>query len=167
MSLKPHLFSILYRILVINLVVNITVPWRGGVEMSRRGCNIYKRKDGRWEARYVKSISSDGTKKYASVYAQSYREAKDKQVQCLQNVHLSKSFDLNLSLEDLMWNWLSSISNQVKHSSFVKYESMIRTHLTSGIGKIQVRYLTGSMIDQFADEKLHGQNALSPKSIND
>lgn len=31
--------------------------------MPRHGENIYKRKDGRWEARYVKAINIDGSKK--------------------------------------------------------------------------------------------------------
>lgn len=30
--------------------------------MPRHGENIYKRKDGRWEARYVKAINIDGSK---------------------------------------------------------------------------------------------------------
>ena len=47
--------------------------------MPRRGENIYKRKDGRWEARYVKEITCDGKKKYGSVYATSYKEVKVKQ----------------------------------------------------------------------------------------
>lgn len=36
--------------------------------MARKETNIYKRKDGRWEARYVKEIGLDGRKKYGSVY---------------------------------------------------------------------------------------------------
>ncbi len=44
--------------------------------MPRRGENIYKRKDGRWEARYVKEVSIDGYKKYESVYAKTYNEDK-------------------------------------------------------------------------------------------
>lgn len=36
--------------------------------MSRRGANIYKRKDGRWEGRYIKE-RSDGRIKYGYVYA--------------------------------------------------------------------------------------------------
>lgn len=46
--------------------------------MPRRGENIYKRKDGRWEARYLKEITADGKKKYGSVYAKSYAEVKAK-----------------------------------------------------------------------------------------
>lgn len=44
--------------------------------MPRHGENIFKRSDGRWEARYVKEIGLDGTKKYGSVYAKTYREVK-------------------------------------------------------------------------------------------
>ena len=32
--------------------------------MSKRGENIYKRKDNRWEARYIQSYRPDGTAKY-------------------------------------------------------------------------------------------------------
>ena len=135
--------------------------------MSKRGNNIYKRKDGRWEARYVQSILPDGTKKYASVYAHTYRDAKQRQLYCMQHIHLHWSNTPSLTLEDLLWNWLGSISNQVKPSTHIKYESMIRNHLVSGIGQLPARAITGSMIDQLADEKLHGACPLSPKSIND
>ena len=44
--------------------------------MARKGENIYKRKDGRWEGRYIKSRSSTGKANYGYVYAKSYREVK-------------------------------------------------------------------------------------------
>ena len=40
--------------------------------MARKGENIYKRKDGRWEARFILSHDKDGHAKYRSVYARSY-----------------------------------------------------------------------------------------------
>ena len=46
--------------------------------MSRHGENIWKRKDGRWEARYVKGRDSRGKALYASVYAKTYAEVKKK-----------------------------------------------------------------------------------------
>ncbi len=46
--------------------------------MSRKGENIYKRKDGRWEARYIASHDENGHSKYKSVYAKSYTEVKKK-----------------------------------------------------------------------------------------
>ena len=45
--------------------------------MPRRGENIYKRKDGRWEGRYIK-CRINGNARYGYVYARSYKEVKDK-----------------------------------------------------------------------------------------
>ena len=42
--------------------------------MPRRGENIRKRADGRWEARYIKSRTSDGRAEYGYVYAKTYAE---------------------------------------------------------------------------------------------
>ena len=36
-----------------------------------KGENIYKRKDGRWEARYIKERQKDGTIRYGYVYGHS------------------------------------------------------------------------------------------------
>ncbi len=56
--------------------------------MSRRGENIHKRKDGRWEARYIKARINDKTI-YKSIYARSYREVKAKlKEQIKQDIHL-------------------------------------------------------------------------------
>ena len=46
--------------------------------MPRKGENIYKRKDGRWEGRYIKSRTLEGKARYGYVYARSYRETKMK-----------------------------------------------------------------------------------------
>ena len=46
--------------------------------MSRKGENIYKRKDNRWEARYIKGYHPDGSAKFGYCYGKSYREAKRK-----------------------------------------------------------------------------------------
>ncbi len=46
--------------------------------MSRKGENIFRRKDGRWEARYPKGYAADGKIKYGFCYGKTYREAKVK-----------------------------------------------------------------------------------------
>ena len=45
--------------------------------MPKRGENIYKRKDGRWEGRY-KKYDTNGSVKWGYVYAKSYKEVKQK-----------------------------------------------------------------------------------------
>ena len=46
--------------------------------MARRGENIYKRKDGRWEGRYIKSRNSEGRAIYGYVYSKTYADVKEK-----------------------------------------------------------------------------------------
>ena len=40
--------------------------------------NIFKRKDGRWEARYIKGYELSGKIKYGFCYGKTYKEAKEK-----------------------------------------------------------------------------------------
>lgn len=40
--------------------------------MSKRGENIYKRRDGHYEGRYVRGKKSDGTTLYGYIYARQY-----------------------------------------------------------------------------------------------
>lgn len=54
----------------------------GGIIMPRRGENIYKRKDGRWEGRFIKGYNESGKALYKSVYAGSYADVKEKLNQC-------------------------------------------------------------------------------------
>ena len=46
--------------------------------MSRKGDNIRKRDDGRWEARYRKGRNAEGRIIYGSVYGKTYKETKEK-----------------------------------------------------------------------------------------
>lgn len=46
--------------------------------MPRRGENIFKRKDGRWEARYIKGYDLFGKAKYGYCYGKTYTEAREK-----------------------------------------------------------------------------------------
>lgn len=43
-----------------------------------KGENIFKRRDGRWEARYIKGRDPAGKIKYGFCYGKTYREAKEK-----------------------------------------------------------------------------------------
>jgi hypothetical protein len=49
--------------------------------MSRRGENIFKRQDGRWEARYIKAHDENGRAVYGYIYRHSYLEAKKAQAE--------------------------------------------------------------------------------------
>lgn len=132
--------------------------------MPRRGENIYKRKDGRWEARYVKEITTDGKKKYGSVYASSYKEVKAKQQLCiLQPTENHNS--IRITVTELIAEWLSSMKNHVKPFTYQKYECVCRNHIISDLGTIAVRYVSRFTIMSFTERLL--EKNLSAKTVND
>lgn len=47
-----------------------------------KGENIFRRRDGRWEARYCKGRELSGKIKYGYCYGKTYREAKEKAEKC-------------------------------------------------------------------------------------
>ena len=49
-----------------------------GYTMARRGENIYKRKDGRWEGRYIGCYDENHKAKYVYIYGKTYTEVKQK-----------------------------------------------------------------------------------------
>lgn len=46
--------------------------------MPKKGENIYKRKDGRWEGRILKLYSENEKKKFTYFYGKTYKEVKTK-----------------------------------------------------------------------------------------
>ena len=96
--------------------------------MARRGENIRKRSDGRWEGRYL--IYINGSKKYRSVYASSYNEVKQKlfnskkesEITLLsqkeQTAPLNGSADM--SLDEIGQLWLIYIKDNRKYSTYRK-----------------------------------------------
>ena len=43
-----------------------------------KGENIFKKKDGRWEARYIRGYELSGKIRYGFCYGKTYKEAKEK-----------------------------------------------------------------------------------------
>lgn len=139
--------------------------------MPRRGECIYKRKDGRWEARYVKEIGTDGKKKYGSVYAHSYRAVKDKQQYFSMTPLREIRCSANIKIVDLTMRWLSHIQSQVKLSTYRKYEGLCHNHINPKIGEIPMTLVTRAMVENFSREQLANGNKsggpLSAKTVND
>lgn len=132
--------------------------------MPRRGENIYKRKDGRWEARYVKEITAVGKKKYGSVYASSYKEVKAKQQLCILQPTENHN-PIRITVTELIAEWLNSMKNQVKPCTYQKYECVCRNHIISDLGTIAVRYISRFTIMSFTERLL--EKNLSTKTVND
>lgn len=131
--------------------------------MPRHGENIFKRKDGRWEARYVKEVSLDGTKKYGSVYARTYKDVKIKQQMCINNP-LACSSKTKLTVNEIMLEWLYERKNHIKISSYQKYSAIFSNHISGIIGELPIKFLSQHIIAQFTDNLL--SKGLSRETVN-
>ena len=131
--------------------------------MARRGENIYKRKDGRYEGRY-KVDSSTGKPKYRSVYAKSYGEVKEK---LLKLKAASEAFQTSghLTVYELFEEWFTAVSLRVKASTLSNYRMKADKHILPAFGSIRYEKLTPEMVHHFIHQKLH--DGLSAKYISD
>lgn len=139
--------------------------------MPRRGESIYKRKDGRWEARYVKGIDSNGKKVYGSVYAKTYRDVKEKQRFFLMHKKLPNNQNKHLTIQRIIEEWLEDNKNQLKPSTKQKYISLSYNHIIPSLGHVDLDYLTRKTIIDFTSQqllkgKVNG-GSLTSKTVND
>lgn len=143
--------------------------------MARKGENIYKRKDGRWEGRYIKSRSSTGKANYGYVYAKSYREVKAKlisQSSCTSN---SVTVDPEISsdqFEQVAMEWFQAICPKVKESTSNKYRNLLSSYILPVFGSKQLRDITHEFIETQCNFFLgfwwiKGRMGLSSKTVSD
>lgn len=122
--------------------------------MSRRGDNIRKRTDGRWEGRY-QVLSEQGEKYYRSVYGKTYHEVKEKldvgkkaavrkEPVCL--IAGGESTDHEGSFCALAEEWLKNIEASRKYSTFIKYETIYRCHIREAFFDDRITDMTNKYI---------------------
>lgn len=119
--------------------------------MPKTAKNIYKRKDGRWEARYPVGKNETGKTKYASLYARSYSEAKDLLVkaQTSRVLHPIKK----ILFSEVLKEWMAANEVNRKSATRLKYEYMIETHISPELGGYSVGDINESLINDFIRSK--------------
>lgn len=132
--------------------------------MARRGENIYKRKDGRWEGRYKSGVKSDGTAKYSSIYGKSYTDVKtalsEKRIKSV-----ITNVPKNLTLNNLFDLWFADIRLKVKESTYMNYRMKYEKHIGIALGKTLYEKLTVDNLNDFVQAKL--SSGLSSKYTAD
>lgn len=107
------------------------------VIMARTGENIYKRKDGRWEARFIHSYDANGKAKYKYLYGKSRQDAKQKlQTAVCNNILGKESMICPISqFKGLAEQWLYIVQLCVKASTFARYHNQVHKHILPRLGK--------------------------------
>lgn len=127
--------------------------------MSRRGINVYKRKDNRWEGRfYIR-----GTKKYRSVYGKTYTEARDKlrRIQ-LENTPVGYS---GIMFNAVVLNWLEERKSITKTGTVGTYSARISKHILPYFEGKKYKDINCMDITNFINYKL--SCGLSAKYVSD
>ena len=131
--------------------------------MARTGENIYQRKDGRFEGRYVKGFTADGKPKNGYVYGKTYDET-------LQKLRLFKAssplakivVSSNMTVSEWFNIWLPS-QKLIKRSTFSIYTAYYENHIKKILGNIKLNCLTYELIQSFVDMK---SAELAPKTVH-
>lgn len=123
--------------------------------MPKKGENIHKRKDGRWEGRYMKGRNVNGKIIYGSVYAKTYREAKEKLKEINKNPEYYKeSVYKEKIFKEVLVMWMDNNRIRYKGATINKYQYLIDTHILPELGNEKISYLTATKINTFLTKKL-------------
>ena len=143
--------------------------------MPRRGENIYKRKDGRWEGRYIKG--RDGQKAlYGYIYSKSYSEVKRQLVLKRAEYAREESKPSTPTIEDIPFSelseiWLRSIQASVKESTWIKYRNILKCSILPRIGDTNLSEINYSAVSSLCNDLMESggkdQSGLAAKTVAD
>ncbi|MCL2312595.1 MAG: TraM recognition domain-containing protein [Firmicutes bacterium] len=115
----------------------------------KKGLNIYKRKDSRYEGRYIKCYVNNKPK-YGYVYALTYNEAKEKLIN-MKNNNTGNILQIKsgVTLREMADEWLATTKIKVKQSSYTKYYYTVINHINNKIGCISMSKLQSISITEY------------------
>lgn len=144
--------------------------------MPHKGENIFKRKDGRWEARYIKGYHEDGTAIFGYLYAASYTEVREKRNTAIAEAYsYMKPKETNpapITISTLLNEWLAEQKHTVKESTYTRYYLLIEKHIKPALGGLKLKQLSNAHIERLSGEltatgRLDGTGGLSAKMVKD
>lgn len=123
--------------------------------MPRKGENIRKRKDGRWEGRFKRGIKEDGTIDYGSVYGKSYKEVKDKLLLAKHSQEKGLSpTNKERKFSEVLYLWEETNRIRLKGGTEQRYDYLIRTHIMPELGGLKLSQITATKVNSFLQRKL-------------
>lgn len=133
--------------------------------MAKKGLNIYKRKDGRWEGRYKSGYTSEGKTKYFSIYGKSYTSVREqlekKRAETLNSVDRCS----RCTVGEIIGKWLSDVRNRVKVSTFANYTMKVKKHILPYFAEVKYDKMTADKLNLFIEQKC--SENLSAKYVSD
>lgn len=142
--------------------------------MPKKGENIYRRKDGRWEGRYIRCYDAAGKAKFGYVYGRTYSEVKNSLVQKKTDVLRTPVIGSQraIAYSEVLDAWLRASKLKTKESTYARYAQLIRTHIKPHLGAYQLLRISTQLVEEFvghllSDGRVDGAGGLSPKTVSD
>lgn len=137
--------------------------------MPRKGENIFKRTDGRWEGRFIKNHIG-GKAVYGYVYGKSYKEVKAKKSAAISELSAKSETFSNamntLTMEAIANKWLDNLKAARKESTIVKYQNQLKSHIIPYLGLRKINDISNDDIVTFIHYLL-SKKKLAPKTVSD
>ncbi len=140
--------------------------------MARRGENITKRKDGRWEARIIRGYDCNRKARYKYLYGRSYAEVREKKQEYLCKNKENRNRNGDILLSSVLSEFTVYNRNRTKESTAAQYKRIIETHIRPQLGNYRLSELNSVIIDAFIEDKLQKgridqKGGLSVKTVRD
>lgn len=128
------------------------------MDLSRRGENIYKRKDGRYEGRYVIGKTSAGKTKFGYVYGRQYGTVRNELVRrkAIASNNCGYEYIGHTTLASWIEKWLQTeMWGQIKPSSYQTYVGIYHRYLQNGIGCLELPMIAPAHIQNLIQQLRH------------
>lgn len=134
--------------------------------MPRKESNIRKRKDGRWEARYISGKTINGKSIYSSVYGKTYLEVKKKRLEKISNLNLNINNIVQIKFHTVCFNWLDSCQNKVKESTFTKYQYICNHYIIEYFDEMFIQDISTTLVQKYFNSLQKPENKKNGLSIS-
>lgn len=134
-----------------------------------KGENIFKRKDGRWEARYIKGYELSGKIKYGFCYGKTYREAKEKVTKYKAALLNGKAVHPSTAKHRFSFycdEWLQLRKDKIRESTYIKYGTVLEKHIKPKLGGCFPLGISTGVVEEFTHELLF-DDELAVKTVHD
>lgn len=126
--------------------------------MPKRGENIRKRKDGRWEGRLITGYRENGKAVYKSVYGKTYLETKEKLqrergIQKCSQEREQKHQEKGITFSEALDQWMKYKQYSLAPSSVLKYKTLIEKHIRPEIGHVPVQDVDNMLVAEILERK--------------
>lgn len=119
--------------------------------MSRRGINIYKRKDGRWEGRIKKEGLKEGVRSYHSIYGKTYAEVK-RRMEIVRADESRNRVPEKYTVEEAVVLWLKEREPYWKKTTCSIYRNMADKYILPRLGKVRINCMDERKMETFLTE---------------